>query len=162
MFSVSALVCAIGASAAGVLTTQGDKVMRNALGLSSVLVVAMLAESVFGGESFPANLYQGASSAEVARAGWPWCRWKWARAQNPCEYIGYYVGGGAPGPRSREHCPDEGTWGWDYQGKKLQRVVRLGWTYPPRRQGGTGSYDPDGPRVAEAVKEALHAQHSAE
>lgn len=162
MFSVSALVRAIGASAAGVLTAQGIKVMRNVLGLTSVLVVALLAESLCGSESYPANLYQGASGAEVARAGWPWCSWVWARPQNPCEYTGYYVGGGAPGPRSRERCRDEGTWGWDYQGKKLPRLVRLGWTYPPRRQGGTGNYDPDGPRVVEAVKEALHAQHSAE
>lgn len=142
--------------------TMGLTVMRNLLGLLSLLVVGMLAESLCASESQPANLYQQASGAEVARAGWPWCHWVWASPQNPCEYTGYYVGGGALGPRRREHCPDEGTWGWDYQGKKLSRLVRLGWTCPPRRQGGTGSYDPDGPRVAEALHEVLHSQHTVE
>ena len=126
-----------------------------------VAIAVVLAEPLSAHQSQPANLYQRASGAEMARAGWPWCHWVWARTQNPCEYTGYYVGGGAPEPRGREHCPDEGTWGWDYQGKKLSRLVRLGWTCPPRRQGGTGSYEPDGPRVAEAVHEVLHTHQSA-
>lgn len=108
------------------------------------------------------ELDQPATSAEVARSGWPWCYWKWAQVQNPCNYTGYYVGGGAPGPRSREHCDCEGTWGWDYQGRNFKRLVNLGWTLPTRRQGGTGSYQPDGPRVLEAAHEHIHARHADE
>ena len=124
---------------------------------NSLCLLILLASSAVGG-----NLYAPASCAEVERAGYPWCQGRWAQWQNPCDYIGYYVGGGAPGPRSREHCPDEGTWGWDYQGTKLHRLVRLGWTNPPRRQGGEGSYDPDGPRFTEAIHEKLHSNHAAE
>jgi hypothetical protein len=125
-------------------------------------VAFLLAEPLAAAEISQANLYQAASCEEVARAGWPWCHWVWAQPQNRCDYTGYYVGGGAPGPRSREHCPGEGTWGWDYRGKKLPRLVRLGWTYPPRRQGGEGAYQPDGPRIIEAVHEHLHAGHEAD
>ena len=135
--------------------------MQRALRMAILLAaVCVLAEQLLARESVPANLYEGASCEEVARSGWPWCHWKWAQVQNPCDYTGYYVGGGAPGPRSREHCSDEGTWGWDYQGHKFNRLVRLGWTNPPRRQGGEGSYQPDGPRVIEAIHEAHDAKHA--
>ncbi len=135
--------------------------MHRALRLAILISTAcMLAEQLSARESAPVNLYQPASCEEVARSGWPWCHWKWAQVQNPCDYTGYYVGGGAPGPRSREHCRDEGTWGWDYQGQKFNRLVRLGWTNPPRRQGGEGKYQPDGPRVIEAIHEAHDAKHA--
>jgi hypothetical protein len=123
--------------------------------LGSLCLMALLASSTVAG-----NLYAPASCSEIERAGYPWCQGRWAQWQNPCDYIGYYVGGGAPGPKSRDRCPDEGTWGWDYQGRKLPRIVRLGWTNPPRRQGGEGSYQPDGPRITEAIHEHLHSNHA--
>lgn len=124
---------------------------------SAIVCAAVVALSAPA--SHAGNLYEAASCEEVARAGWPWCHWKWARLQNPCDYTGYYVGGGAPGPRSREHCNCEGTWGWDYQGHNFKRFVNLGWTLPTRRQGGEGSYQPDGPRFLEAARESLSEHH---
>lgn len=122
------------------------------------LLAVALTRSLAEAEAPPCNLYEGASCKEVARAGWPRCWWVWAERQDPCDYTGYYVGGGAPGPRSRNHARCEGTWGWDYQGKHLARCVRLDWTCPVRHQGGTGSYQPDGPRVIEELHEK-HANH---
>jgi hypothetical protein len=131
------------------------------LGAAAFTVAILCLKPVIANETCPANLYQPASCQENARAGWPWCFSIWARPQDPCEYTGYYIGGGAPGPRSRGRCPAEGTWGWDYEGRKFSRLVRLGWTHPPRRQGGEGSYQPDGPRISEAVHEILHGHHEA-
>ena len=152
----------LSASSAGVFVQCGTSEMRIFPGFAAVVVTCMLASSTLAEECQQAHLYEPASQKEVARAGWPWCHWTWARRQNPCNYTGYYVGGGAPGPHSRGPCPSEGTWGWDYQGRKLDRIVRLGWTCPSRSQGGTGSYDPDGSRVAEAIQEAVHSHHGAE
>lgn len=59
-------------------------------------------------------------------------------------YTGYYVGGGTP-------ClgcipgPQDGTWGWDYQGWLWPRKVFLRWW--PRYQGGMGAYKTDGPHI---------------
>jgi hypothetical protein len=62
-------------------------------------------------------------------------------------YVGYYVGGGCAQPRHAEpRLPDEGTWGWDYQGWFLPRRVILGWWHGRRYQGGTGAYKTDGPQ----------------
>jgi hypothetical protein len=123
--------------------------------LNSLCLLMLLASSAIAG-----NLYAPASCSEIERAGYPWCQGRFAQWQNPCDYIGYHVGGGASGPRSRERCPEEATWGWDYQGNKLNRLVRLGWTNPLRRQGGEGSYQPDGPRITEAIHEHLHSNHA--
>jgi hypothetical protein len=75
-----------------------------------------------------------------------------------CDYVGYYVGGGAPRWCGRGRCASEGTWGWDYHGRHFPRRVRLAWFCWPRRQGGEGQYQPDGPRVLEAVAEAAHGR----
>lgn len=128
----------------------------------SILIFVEWRKLARAAEPSSISLYQAATCQEHERAGWPRCYWVWARTQDPCDYTGYTVGGGAPGPRSREHCPDEGTWGWDYQGHKFKRWIRLGWTYPPRRQGGEGSYQPDGPRIAETLHEHIHHKHSGE
>lgn len=62
--------------------------------------------------------------------------------------IGYHVGGGNTWLRRAEpRNPDEGTWGWDYQGWLLPRRVVPGWWHGRRYQGGTGSYQTDGPRL---------------
>jgi hypothetical protein len=71
-----------------------------------------------------------------------------------CDYVGYYVGGGAPRRCGRCRCASEGTWGWDYHGRWFPRRVRLAWFCWPRWQGGAGQYDPDGPRVLESLVEA--------
>jgi hypothetical protein len=101
------------------------------------------------------SLYDAPSYCEVQRAGDP--RWiaRWAKPQDPCKYDGYYVGGGAWRYKHDGRTCQQGTWGWDYTGKCLHPLVRLGWTHPPRYQGGTGSYEPDGPRPLEE----LHAAH---
>jgi hypothetical protein len=101
----------------------------------------------------PPSLYQPASCAEVERAGWPHCHWKWAEVQDECDYTGYYVGGGSSAIFGRGRCAEEGTWGWDYSGNWFHRRVRLDWFYRPHSQGGTGAYRPDGPRVLEALAE---------
>ncbi len=61
--------------------------------------------------------------------------------------VGYHVGGGNPFPHLAEpRTPDEGTWGWDYQGLHLPRRVMNGWWHGRKVQGGTGAYKTDGPR----------------
>lgn len=59
-------------------------------------------------------------------------------------YVGYYVGGGAV-YRGEPRRSGEGTWGWDYQGILIPRVVRLRWWHGKHYQGGTGQYKTDGP-----------------
>lgn len=126
----------------------------------SKIIISLCALALLASFASAGNLYAPASCSEVERAGYPWCQGRFAQWQNPCDYIGYYVGGGAPGPRSRERCPAEGTWGWDYQGIKINRLVRLEWTSLPRRQGGEGNYQPDGPRFTEAIHEQIHSNHA--
>jgi hypothetical protein len=59
--------------------------------------------------------------------------------------VGYHVGGGNPFPHLAEpRRPDEGTWGWDYQGWWLPRRILNGWWHERRYQGGTGAYKSDG------------------
>lgn len=59
--------------------------------------------------------------------------------------VGYQVGGGNPFPHLAEpRRADEGTWGWDYQGRLLPRRVISGWWHGRRSQGGTGAYKTDG------------------
>jgi hypothetical protein len=90
-----------------------------------------------------------------ARAGNPLCISRHAVPTDLPDYIGYYVGGGGGGgclgsggwPRRIE----DGTWGRDYEGLWLPRHVRLGWNQGTRYQGGTGSYEPDGPVVPDVI-----------
>jgi hypothetical protein len=78
-----------------------------------------------------------------ARAGHP-TRVAWyAKPSNNSHYIPYRVGGGAM-VKGNAPLPDEGTWGWDYQGL-LPRRIQLGWWHGRHRQGGSGAYKTDGP-----------------
>lgn len=62
--------------------------------------------------------------------------------------VGYHVGGGNPFPHLAEpRTPDEGTWGWDYQGWHLPRRIITGWWHGRRYQGGAGAYKTDGPKL---------------
>jgi hypothetical protein len=74
----------------------------------------------------------------------------WAVPSNNSHYLGYYVGGGCtPLLRAQPRRPDEGTWGWDYQGWLIPRRVNIGWWHGRRYQGGTGAYKTDGPHYHE-------------
>jgi hypothetical protein len=57
--------------------------------------------------------------------------------------VGYYVGGGCAW-RGEPRYPDEGTYGWDYEGCYFARRVWLLWSHGRRYQGGTGAYASDG------------------
>ena len=74
---------------------------------------------------------------------------KWAIPAESRHNFGYYVGGGALS-RKRGEQPSEidGTWGWDYRGWIIPRVDLL-WWHGRRYQGGSGSYQTDGPRLPE-------------
>jgi hypothetical protein len=77
------------------------------------------------------------------RAGHPLQTSPHAKPTQTPAYLGYYVGGGAP----CAGCPrriEDGTWGRDYIGLHLPRLVDLGWSHGRRYQGGTGSYGVDG------------------
>lgn len=72
---------------------------------------------------------------------------RWAIPSDTGHYRGYYVGGGCGRPLKGEpRRPDEGTWGWDYQGWLFPRRVVLDWWHG-RSQGGPGSYQSDGPKL---------------
>jgi hypothetical protein len=122
--------------------------------MSALLASAASAAAVMAALARADSLYAPPSYCEVARAGDPRCIAAWAKPQDPCKYDGYYVGGGAPCNKYDGRGCHQGTWGWDYTGKWLHPLVRLGWTHPPRYQGGTGSYQPDGPRPCEELKAA--------
>ena len=82
------------------------------------------------------------------RAGNPLEVAPWARPSDTGRYIGYPVGGGALNWRKADApYPDDGTWGWDYQGGFFRRRVFLGWWYGRRYQGGVGAYKTDGPKI---------------
>ena len=79
------------------------------------------------------------------RAGWPQCVAPWARTSFGGHESGYYVGGGAPF-HGDARCWEEGTWGWDYNGRLFDKRIWLGWHHGRRAQGGVGAYRTDGPR----------------
>jgi hypothetical protein len=81
------------------------------------------------------------------RAGCPQSVAPWAHCSYNTAYDGYYVGGGAVHRGDGPWFPDEGTWGWDYFGRHLDRHVALGWWHGRRHQSGGGKYDTDGPKV---------------
>ena len=140
------------------LTTGARRVdtRKSAIALIMLASGTLLATSARGQQYASANLYEPASCEEVERSGCPWECACWAKPQAACDYIGYYVGGGASRYGGRPRCPAEGTWGWDYFGRWYPRRVRLAWFCYPRSQGGEGQYQPDGPRVVEALREASH------
>jgi hypothetical protein len=79
------------------------------------------------------------------RTGNPWEIAPWARPSDTGRYVGYYVGGGSGSKHKADApLPDEGTWGWDYQGWFPRHII-LGWWHGRRYQGGTGAYKTDGP-----------------
>jgi hypothetical protein len=86
------------------------------------------------------------NGCDVQRAGNPECIAPRARPSNGPGDTGYYVGGGAPF-RGTPRMASEGTWGWDYSGPFCFRRIDLGWFHGARYQGGTGQYQPDGPRL---------------
>lgn len=122
----------------------------------ALVYYALLAATTSVGATPPPSLYAPASCEELQRSGYPDECFRWAKPQRPCDYIGYYVGGGAPRRVGHYRCASDGTWGWDYFGRWVPRRVRLEWFCFPRRQGGQGSYQPDGPRVLDALAEAGH------
>ena len=88
------------------------------------------------------------SPCEQERAGWPMGISRWAIPSNTPAYCGGYVGGGCASPHHGEdRTPEEGTWGWDYQGWVFCRRVFLSWWRGLRCQGGTGQYQTDGPKL---------------
>ncbi len=123
-----------------------------------VLAVAVSTLPVLADSKSEPSLYEAPCFSEVKRAGMPWCHFLWARRQVDSDYDGYYVGGGAAIGCSRGQCEEEGTWGWDYTGRLFKRRVNLGWFWIKHKQAGTGSYQPDGPRVAESIKHRLESQ----
>ncbi len=86
---------------------------------------------------------------DLCRAGRPDLIAHWAHCSYNRRYRGYYVGGGAHlyGRRAshchgESRCPDEGTFGIDYD--PWWSRVRLQWFHGKRFQGGEGQYAPDG------------------
>lgn len=69
----------------------------------------------------------------------------WARPTLGRFHTGGWVGGGVS-RRARAAGSQEGTWGWDFQGRFGKRIW-LGWSLDGRHQGGTGAYGTDGPRI---------------
>lgn len=95
------------------------------------------------------------------RAGCPLQVACYAVPSDAPQYVGYYVGGGSAIGGTHRYC-DEGTWGWDYQGRFLPHRVLLYWSHW-RYQGGPGAYRTEGPPVpdlpacaAAAVNKTLH------
>src|SRR5262249_50245999 len=67
----------------------------------------------------------------------------WAIPSDTGHSVGSYIGGGCLFPRKAEpRLPEDGTWGWDYQGWFPRRVI-LGWWHGRKFQGGTGAYKTD-------------------
>lgn len=79
---------------------------------------------------------------DCQRAGNPHRVAKWAQPSIGKHYSAWFVGGGAA-IGGRGWCPDEGTWGLDYDGWLKPRRVWLNWT-GGRDQGGEGAYETEG------------------
>jgi hypothetical protein len=87
------------------------------------------------------------------RTGHPYDVAKWAVPSDTGKYIGYEVGGGCAHPcKGEAPSPDEGTWGWDYEGCLLPSRIALDWWHGRRYQDGIGDYRTDGPRPAEKIE----------
>jgi len=115
-----------------------------------VLAVSVVALSVLTRPSFAADEVKRSDGAAAASSyqigGHNDCIARYAHPSNTPAYGGYYVGGGATF-HGEERFADEGTWGWDYFGRHLNRHIDLGWWHGAHYQGGTGSYKTDGPKL---------------
>src|SRR5262245_25195965 len=85
------------------------------------------------------------------RAGHPFAVSPCAYPSDTGRYVLYQVGGGSARHGDPPH-PEDGTWGWDYQGLCLPSRIVLDWFHGHKEQGGSGAYATDGPRVAEHLK----------
>ncbi len=86
--------------------------------------------------------------------GAPRIAW-WAVPSDTGHSLGHYVGGGSGRPLKGEpRRPEEGTWGWDYQGWLIPRRVVLQWWHGRRDQGGAGAYQTVGPKLFHAEQPA--------
>jgi hypothetical protein len=105
--------------------------------LSASLPYKAAAQTIDGG---PSSFQRAGNPQEISPL---------ARLGDSGGFIGYYVGGGAVS-RRRGDGPyvNEGTWGWDFQGKFLERRVNLLWWHGRRTQGGSGAYKTEGPVLA--------------
>lgn len=81
------------------------------------------------------------NKAQLARAGSPQLKARWARGPEDRNYDGYYIGGGATRGGDQGRYVHEGTWGWEYT--PWWSKVRLGWFHGRRFQAGEGQYNPD-------------------
>ena len=83
------------------------------------------------------------------RVGNPQCVSRFARPTESPHEEGYSIGGGARerSVASGERRVTEGVWGTDYAGLIIPKHTHLRWWHGERYQGGTGSYQTDGPRV---------------
>jgi hypothetical protein len=89
----------------------------------------------------------GAAAASSYRiGGHDGCAACYAHPSNTPAYGGYFVGGGAAF-HGDERFADEGTWGWDYFGRAINRHIDLGWWHGAHHQGGIGAYKTDGPKL---------------
>jgi len=121
---------------------RAEKVAMKARGIVAVSVAAALGIGTAAAQPPAAD-----ADAAQRRAGNPAAVACWAIPSDTGSYVGYLVGGGCPYPhRADAPLPEEGTWGWDYQGWLLPRRVILGWWHGRRYQGGTGAYKTDGPK----------------
>lgn len=111
------------------------------LGLSKLLVQGGMVLGIWSGLAVG---QEPPAPPPPGYGAYPLCVAPWAQPGRTPAYVGYYVGGGLP-KRGEPNCPDEGTWGWDYQGRCLRRRVWLWWSHGRRYQGGTGAYQTDGP-----------------
>ena len=73
---------------------------------------------------------------------------KHAKPTYTSAYDGYWVGGSSFSRKASAPSAMQGTYGRDYFGKCLDRIVVLGWKNKEHDKVGTGSYATDGgPRV---------------
>jgi hypothetical protein len=116
---------------------------------SSALLAAIVCLTISparGAESDAEKKSDGAAAASSYRiGGHDDCIACYAHPSNTPAYGGYYVGGGAAF-HGDERFADEGTWGWDYFGRHLNRRIDLGWWHGAHYQGGIGAYKADGPK----------------
>lgn len=80
--------------------------------------------------------------------GVPYTVGRFARPTYGPDYGYGWVGGGAPTWKGDLRRANEGVWGRDYEGAVFLRRVWPNWWHSPRRQGGTGAYLADGPKIA--------------
>ena len=85
-------------------------------------------------------------AADHCRAGHAMLIRPHALRSNTCYYGGYWIGGGLP-VKGDGPLLHEGTFGWDYFGMTLDKLIALNWSHGRRAQGGSGAYKTDGPQL---------------